>query len=239
LVSARTFGYGSYRFELNSPVDKLNPNAVLGLFTWSDDPEYADREIDIECSRWSNASDVNNAQFVVQPFNIPGHLVRLAVPSGLTNSTVLFTWETNQVNFQAMAGSYTPNPTSANVISNWSYTLTVPPTGDENVRLNLWLFNGSPPSDNQEVEVIIRSFEFVPLGPPQPATLDNASQQAGGQAHFTINGQPDRRYQVQISTNLSDWQGVTVLLATNSFLDFLDTTSFSAERRFFRTLTLP
>ena len=70
LVSARTFGYGSYRFQLASPADNLNPNAVLGLFTWSDDPAYADREIDIECSRWGNAADPNNAQFVVQPYDL-------------------------------------------------------------------------------------------------------------------------------------------------------------------------
>jgi hypothetical protein len=46
IISARTFGYGSYRFELDSIVDNLDPNIVLGLFTWSDDPAYADREID-------------------------------------------------------------------------------------------------------------------------------------------------------------------------------------------------
>src|ERR1017187_5604796 len=62
IVSARTFGYGSYRFQLASPADNIDTNAVLGLFTWSDDPAYADREIDIECSRWSNAADPNNAQ---------------------------------------------------------------------------------------------------------------------------------------------------------------------------------
>src|SRR5882724_773791 len=32
LVSARTFGFGNYRFELSSRVDNLNPNVVLGLF---------------------------------------------------------------------------------------------------------------------------------------------------------------------------------------------------------------
>jgi len=58
IVSARTFGYGSYRFELDSEVDSLDVNAVLGLFTWSDDPAYADREIDVECSRWANAAEL-------------------------------------------------------------------------------------------------------------------------------------------------------------------------------------
>ncbi len=139
LVTARTFGYGSYRFELASRVDNLNPNVVLGLFTWSDDPTYADREIDIECSRWSNAADVNNAQNVVQPYNLNGHLVRFAVPGGQTNATLLSIWETNQIAFQSQRGSYVPNPDPANVISNWTYTLTVPQTGDENVRMNLWL----------------------------------------------------------------------------------------------------
>src|ERR1017187_6701748 len=101
IVSARTFGYGSYRFQLASPADNIDTNAVLGLFTWSDDPAYADREIDIECSRWSNAADPNNAQYVVQPYNLGGHLARYAVPAGQTNATLLWTWETNRVSFQS------------------------------------------------------------------------------------------------------------------------------------------
>ena len=175
LVSARTFGYGSYRFQLASPADNINPNAVLGLFTWSDDPAYADREIDIECSRWGNAADTNNAQYVVQPYGLSGHLARMAVPARQTNSTLLFTWETNRVGFQSQRGSFSANPSPANVISNWTYTLTVPPTGDENVHLNLWLMNGSPPTDHQEVEVVLASFQFVPLGTPQPALLTVAA----------------------------------------------------------------
>ena len=51
------------------------------------------------------------------------------------------------------------NPT--NVISSWSYRLTVPQTGDENVRLNLWLFQGNPPTDNEETEVIMKSFQLI------------------------------------------------------------------------------
>jgi len=67
VVTKRTFGYGSYRFELDSAVNEINPSVVLGLFTWSDDPAYSHREIDIECSRWANPGDVNNAQDVGQP----------------------------------------------------------------------------------------------------------------------------------------------------------------------------
>src|SRR4051812_19512341 len=64
VVSQASFGYGTYRWYLDSPVDNLDPNVVLGLFTWSDLPDYANREIDIEFSRWGAARNLN-AQFVV------------------------------------------------------------------------------------------------------------------------------------------------------------------------------
>jgi hypothetical protein len=240
VVTARTFGAGGYRFAPASRVDNLNPNVVLGLFTWSDDPVFADREIDIECSRWGNAADVNNAQYVVQPYDQSGHLVRFAVPNGQTNSTLLFIWETSEVDFQSQRGSYVANPSPANVISNWTYTLTVPETGDENVRMNLWLYNGAAPTDSNEVEVVIQSFQFVPLGTPQPATLTNMNRLPGGQTHFVVNNaQPDRRYEVQGSTNLFDWQNLAVILATNGAVDFSETNSVGRGSRFYRTVTLP
>lgn len=239
LVSARTFGYGSYRFELQYPVNNLDPNVVLGLFTWSYDPAYTYREIDIECSRWGNSADPNNAQFVVQPYIPPGQLVRFAVPPAVTNSTLLFTWSSNQVSFQSMAGSYSPNPAPPNVISNWTYTLEVPQTGDENAHINLWLMNGAAPTDHREVEVIIKSFTFVPLGQPLPARLEHPRRAAGGQPQFTINTEPDRRYQVQAATDLLDWQALATLLATNTFIDFMDTSAPGLNPRFFRVLALP
>jgi hypothetical protein len=239
IVSARSFGCGSYRFELNSRIDNLNPNVVLGLFTWSDDPSYAYREIDVECSRFGNAADINNAQYVVQPYQIAGHLMRFRVPTGLTNSTHSFTWETNRISFQSLSGSYTAAPYPANVISNWTYNLTTPQAGDENVRFNLWLVNGQPPTDNQEVEVILKSFQFVPLGAPLLATLDNLTVPASGQPQCNINVQPDRRYQVQTSSDLTLWQSYATLLATNTPLRFVDSTSLGASQLFYRTVTLP
>jgi hypothetical protein len=239
MVSARTFGYGSYRFQLASPADNLNPNAVLGLFTWSDDPAYANREIDLECSRWANAADPNNAQYVVQPYTLDGHLARIAVPAGQTNSTLLFTWETNRVSFQSQRGSFSANPSQANVISNWTYTLTVPPSGDENVRLNLWLFNGAAPTDNQEVEVVISSFQFVPLGAPQPAVLRSAAPFSANPFRVALDVEFDRWYELQASTDLFSWQNLAMMPATNTVVDFGDASSAGLNWRFYRTVTLP
>lgn len=33
VVSEESFGYGTYRFYIDSPVDKLDPNIIFGLFT--------------------------------------------------------------------------------------------------------------------------------------------------------------------------------------------------------------
>jgi len=236
LVTARTFGYGSYRFELNSRVDNLDPNVVLGLFTWSDDPAFNYREIDIECSRWSNANDARNSQFVVQPSDATGHLARYAVPTGLTNSTHLFTWETNRITFQSQRGSFSPAPAPANVISNWTYSLAAPRTGDENVRINLWLNKGAAPTDGKEVEVIIKSFQFVPLAAPPAPRLTGF---VPGPARFAINSQPDRRYQFYVSSNLLDWANLSNVLATNLVINFTDAANAGLDPCFYRAAALP
>jgi hypothetical protein len=239
VVTRRTFGHGHYRFELDSRVDNLDPYVVLGLFTWSDDPAYDHREIDIECSRWTWAGDPNNAQFVVQPYNLPDHLVRYAVPAGLTNSTHLFAWETNRVVFQSQRGSFSPAPAPTNVISSWVYTNTVPPSGDENVRINLWLYQGHAPGDSNEVEVVIKRFRFVPFGGPQAPRLTNFAQEFNGPSQFDISGPADWLCDVQSSTNLTDWQTVGTVLATNDRIGFSHSDSVPAPRCFFRTVTLP
>ncbi len=239
IVSGRSFGFGSYRFELGSNVNQLNPNAVLGLFTWSDDPAWAHREIDVECSRWGNVADVNNSQFVVQPWDAAGHLVRYPVPGDQTNSTHIFSWQTNQILFQCQRGGYVPNPDAAKLITNWVYALTVPQPGDENVRINLWLFNGNPPMDNNEVEFVINSFQFVPLGAPEPARLSDLKLTPAGQAAFSVTGQRDRRYQIEASTNLASWVPVQTVLATNNVFEVVEPNSIAQGVRFFRAATLP
>jgi hypothetical protein len=238
VVSARTFGYGHYRFDINSPVDLLDPNVVLGLFTWSEDPVYAHREMDIEGSRWANASDRNNAQYVVQP-GFLGQWIRYDVPSSQTNSTHLFTWVSNSISFQSQRGTYSVTPSASDIITNWNYTVTVPQTGDENIRANLWLVGGNRPTNNREVEVILKSFKFVPLGAPQPVSLTNFSRAPGGQAHFSFQAQPDRRYQVQASADFFIWQNLASVLATNPVVEFFDNSSQNTDRRAFRTITLP
>jgi len=104
-------GHGTYRWYLDTPVDALDPNVVLGLFTWSDLPDYANREIDIEFSRWGMVKNLN-AQYVVQPFDLANHLYRFNEPAGLPQSTHSFRWGAGNVAFNQREGIPVRHPTS-------------------------------------------------------------------------------------------------------------------------------
>jgi hypothetical protein len=242
IVSARTFGPGNYRFELGTAANSLDPKVTLGLFTWSDDPAFTYREIDVECSRWGDANDINNAQFVVQPYDQAGHLARYRVPPGVTNSTHCFVWETNRIRFQAFAGPYSDNQPPTNQLAAWvfSNTAAVPQSGDENVRLNLWLQGGQPPTDSKEVEVVVKSVEFVPLEAPTQALLHLPRLTASnGPIQFSFTTIPDFRYQVRRSTNFEHWEGFPALLATDTIIHFQDTNPPSKAACFYQVVTQP
>jgi hypothetical protein len=64
----------SYTWTIVSGASSIDPNVVFGLFTYDlDDPAQSHREIDVEFSKWSNPSDTMNAQFVLQPYDVPNH----------------------------------------------------------------------------------------------------------------------------------------------------------------------
>jgi len=157
VIANASLGYGTYSWTLGSAPD-LDPNAVLGLFTWNDDPAYAHREIDIEFARWGNAADATNAQYVVQPYDASGHQLRWTQPSGLSGTVQTFTWAPGRVDFRSTRSD-------GSVIASWSYVGSdVPVPGSENPRINLWLFRGAAPTDGQPIEVVIDRFAFTPPG---------------------------------------------------------------------------
>jgi len=149
-----SFGYGKYVFTLESRVDNINENVVLGLFTWSNAPEYNHREIDIEFTRWEDQEN-DNAQFVVQPWSNAGNVYRFNVKNlGVYQSTSSFNWQSDYISFLSIYGQD---------YATFSYAgKDIPVPGDENVRINLWLVWGHPPSDSNEVEIVVKKFEFIP-----------------------------------------------------------------------------
>jgi hypothetical protein len=153
VVLDRSLGYGTYQFRLASPTGHLDPNVVLGLFTWSDNPAYNNREIDIEFAKWGGAA-TQNAQYVVQPYSRPGNLFSFVQP-GDASSTHQFTWASKRVTFLSTSAA------GATIASYQYGGRDVPRAGDERTHINLWLDGGAPPTDGKEVEVVLSGFSFL------------------------------------------------------------------------------
>jgi len=148
IACTRPLGYGSYSFVIDSDIGALDPNIVVGLFTWSDDDAFANREIDVEFSRWGDPA-ASNAQFAVQPYEARRHLVRFNVPRGSRRSTWSIGWEPASVAFEGYASAILRD--------------AVPPPGNAVAHINIWLAGARPPINRREAELIVDHFDFQPL----------------------------------------------------------------------------
>lgn len=152
----RSLGYGTYRFVVRD-VSQLEPAEVFTLFTWDyAGGEHGNREMDIEISRWGDPSS-NNAQYVVQPYNVAANVVRFPVSTGtLTHE---FRWEPGRVSFRSVRGLAEGSP----LVAEHTFTSGVPVPGIESVRMNHYVFTQAKvPIERDESEVVVERFEYLP-----------------------------------------------------------------------------
>lgn len=151
--------HGPHRFQVikeNPTLDQVDPNLVLGLFLYKVGcGPGCQAELDIEISRWRNAEEPNNAQYVAQPSHIPGNLYRFPLSPAPAATTHVIYWEKYRVGFSSYMGLDHNDPDR--LLNSWSYTGPNIPRERDNmmVILNLWMDNGEPPLNEQETEVII------------------------------------------------------------------------------------
>jgi hypothetical protein len=204
IISNNVLGFGTNKWVLASAVDGLDPNVVLGLFTWSDtDSSYANREIDVEFSKFGNPNNPNNAQFTVQ--GQPGY--GFDMPSGVPQSTSIMQWQPDLTYFETYKAT---DPSQ--LVAQWTYGGTSNPPGDQNVRMNLWLRNGAAPTNGQEVEVIIQAYSFAPYLGPRVLAFNPAKVVGGSSSTGTVtlyNSVPTGQ-QVTVSLTSSDPSVVSV-----------------------------
>lgn len=161
VTSVKSFGYGSYQFQVIAPVDKLDPNIVLGLFVYPG-PENSDTgsELDIEFSKWGEPGGPAGTYTVTssqETYHFPCSL------DGIYTAHQ-FDWTDNQILFQSFHGHVLNENT---VFNSWLYNsaeymgkIATPPV---RVHMNLWLFLGQAPLDGKEQEIIIKKFIFEPI----------------------------------------------------------------------------
>lgn len=161
----RRLGFGRYEFEVEGPLDRLDEKVVLGLFNYPtrDVGEDATCEVDIEFARWGEARNpIGN--YTVWPVEKALRQTTRTFDFRLdgTVSTHEFDWHADRVRFRSRQGA----GEGGREIFQWEFR---PTDADRRiarqpmpVHLNLWLFQGKPPKDGKEVEVIVRRFRFLP-----------------------------------------------------------------------------
>lgn len=150
--------YGNYTFRISTNVDKLDKNIVAGLFLYRDDHN----EADIEFSRWGEAES-DAGQFVVQPSENKENVYRFSIEKAGNKSSHTIAWQEDRITFSSQRGHSVPG-SKRNIIDEWTYEGNNIPLPDRTkVMINLWLFRGMPPSDMEEAELVIDSFEIKPV----------------------------------------------------------------------------
>jgi hypothetical protein len=157
---AASLGHGIYTVQIGSPLDKLDRNTVAApLFIYAAD----NQELDYEYSGSGGLIPTPfNAQLVVQPYTVPGNIVRYSLPH-TAQFTSQIRREANSVTYRTWNG-WSDSPTPQNLIHQWTYTArNIPPVGQERVHINLWLLHGNPPVSGKGDGMMIRSFTFQPF----------------------------------------------------------------------------
>lgn len=171
LFSDDSMGFGTYQWQIQGPVDNMDPHAVLGLFPYGPDNGIGrdgENEIDIEFSKWANTlcGGACNADFTVYPStgNAAVGPTEDDFEVGLGGGelvTARMTWSSTSITETVMSGLQ-PLGTTQNVLHTWTFAptdyLVRIPQQPVPVGMNLWCFKKKAATSQA---VIIRSFEYV------------------------------------------------------------------------------
>lgn len=148
-------GYGVYSWDVASDVTHMDPAVVLGLFTYEDDTH----ELDVEMSRWGDPGNANNADFAVQPSDVPANLHNYAIPAGVTAVRATYAWAPASVSFTLVSTAGAPFRAA------WQRNGSAVPVarGRESVHMNAWLFRGRAPTTG--VDIVVSNFSWAPMPP--------------------------------------------------------------------------
>src|SRR6478736_262841 len=187
MFTTTRIGFGTYQWQIDGPIDTLDKNVVLGLFPYGPAAGIGDdgtNEIDIEYSRWGQASGPNG-DWTNYPASgkTVGELSYTFSLSGGTLSTSRFVWTSSSIEDFLFAGLQ-PISSTEGLLKTWKYSPDNPKTNIPQQALplgmNLWCYD--TPSDGQNVEVVIRDFQFIPEG------ASGASAGGGGSGGSTPSG---------------------------------------------------
>ena len=187
LFTTDNLGFGTYQWRVDGPIDVYDKNVVLGLFPYGPAAgigKDGTNEIDIEFSRWGQASGPN-ADWTDYPSSgtTQGETSFSFSLNGGTLSTSRFVWTSTSIEDFLMTGIQSIGSTTG-LVKSWTYApanaMVNIPQQAMPLGINLWCF--AIPSDGKDEEVVIRDFEFVPEGTAIPDAGAGSGGDAGASA---------------------------------------------------------
>jgi hypothetical protein len=157
LILTRSLGYGTYRFVVQD-VSKLEPAAVLDLYTWNaSDIERNRRELDIRLSRWGDAAG-KNAEYVVQPYYVPQNVSTFSVGRG----TMVYSMEWRQASVSFSTNPINSSAGRARDISSHVFTSGIPSPATETAHISFCEWTSGKTPMHADAEVVIEKFQYLP-----------------------------------------------------------------------------
>lgn len=196
--NASTWGYGTYKWVIRTDLSTMPAGLVLGLFTYwaqSKGGPPGQKEIDLEVSTFA----IQGAPTFVQMgfYQDTPAAARQAVPPGQTMvsgsqvpvksspaTTVQFTWLPGSITWHAWYAATSAGTPDVSLVmthgeaytwtqpyggNRYAGTVQIPATGGQQVIMNLWCANASPPPRNAPFQVVLDSFSYTQPSRRNPA----------------------------------------------------------------------
>ena len=156
LESPYTVKYGKFIWNISSPSLNLERNTSIGMFTYANDCD----EIDIEINQWPGHDE--HLWFTNQPGSVEDY------PSNIyydvysdspylneTNITYIIEWEPTYINFSVVSSD-------GSIISNWNYTNESEiPHVESTICQYFGTVANFTPQNEQPKEIVFNSFQYI------------------------------------------------------------------------------
>jgi hypothetical protein len=223
--------FAAYSFYLIGRPDLLDPNVVLGVFLYDDAAGEAGAlcpdELDLESSRFGDAG-APNGHFVTYASGAcgPADLDDFDYSLTGTHTTHQIDWTSGAVSFRLMHGHRLGAELPEYLIGERSFVSPlVPEAGGMRLHVNLWAFAGNAPTNQQEVEVVIR--DVVSTG----AVLAAASSSSAVDRALAVRQNPSHGgVDIHLALPADEHARVTILDVTGRRVATLADATFPAGR---------
>lgn len=219
LILTESTGYGTYEFNYSADFDKMDPNNVLGIFTYDSAEAVINKtpgmekhtnaggktEIDfIEISRWGQDNREHTYGGVTTyPDDSKNEddrvsLKRFDIPKGFQTINTKAIWQENYLRVVTSLEDGT-------VLSDVTQTKRVPKdNGKQQLRINLWTTGQNKGSykNAKGDKVIFSDFNFTPLGNKDNSSTDEKKDKSAAKE----NAKAIREQMVQMQDQLNDLQ---------------------------------